>query len=61
MNKNLCGMLGKMRERDNTAQKEAKNKFTNRTDTDVSKLVKEYAGLGGKRYKIHRKSKKSRK
>lgn len=53
----LCGTLGKMRVRIKKAQIEAISKISNKTNDNVSNLVKEYSGLGGKIYKISRKSK----
>lgn len=57
----LCGMLGRIRDRTKTQQIKALNKIADKTNTDVTNIIKEYSGLGGKRYKTHRKSRKCRK
>jgi hypothetical protein len=57
----LCGMLGKIRERTKEEKTKALAIISDKTNPDISNLVKEYTGLGGKRYKIHRKSKKTKK
>lgn len=52
----LCGMLGKIRVRTKAAETKVFNKITNKTNDDLSNMVKKYASLGGNRYKIHRNS-----
>lgn len=53
----LCGLLEKIRNRTKTEQLKAIAKITDKTNDDVSKIIKDYTGLGGRKY---RKTKKYR-
>lgn len=57
----LCGLLGKIKTRTKQTQLNAINSIAVKTNNDISNKVKEYVGIGGRRYKTGKKYRKTRK